>query len=101
MYPDLLPTIHENLEEQITQGPLFRVIIHNDDVTPMDFVIYTLHNIFLLSEIHAIQVMYAAHFNGSAYVQTLPKPEAVRRVGMAHVSASLNGYPLHFTLEAE
>ncbi len=88
-------------EEKIDQGPLYRVIIHNDDVTPMDFVLQTLTGIFQLDTLHAIQVMYTAHYKGRAYVQTLPKPEAVKRVGLAHVSARLNGYPLQFTIEAE
>ncbi len=94
-----LPEISQ--EEQTDQGPLYRVIIHNDDVTPMDFVIQTLTGIFLLDALHALQVMYTAHYQGRAYVQTLPKPEAEKRVGLAHVSARLNGYPLQFTIERE
>lgn len=85
----------------ITQGPLYRVIIHNDNVTSMDFVLVTLVNIFFLAGPHALQVMYTAHFHGKAYVQTLPLPEANKRVGMAHMSARLNGYPLQFTIEPE
>jgi ATP-dependent Clp protease adaptor protein ClpS len=90
-----------SLDEQTVHAPLYRVIIHNDDVTPMNFVVHILMSIFQLVSVHALQVMYTAHYHGSAYVQTLPKPEAQKRVGMAHVSARLNRYPLHFTLEAE
>ena len=39
--------------------------------------------------------------HGLAHVQTLPKAEAQRRVGMAHTSARLHGYPLQFTIEQE
>ncbi len=95
------PDIGENLEEETTQGPLYRVIIHNDDVTPVDFVVLTLQSIFFLDALHAVQVMYTAHYHGQAYVQTLPKPEAEKRVGLAHTSARLNGYPLLFTIEQE
>ncbi len=95
------PDIGENLEEETAQGPLYRVIIHNDDVTPVDFVVLTLQSIFLLDALHAVQVMYTAHYHGQAYVQTLPKPEAEKRVGLAHISARLNGYPLLFTIELE
>src|SRR5512135_3360061 len=96
-----LPDIGENLDAETTQGPLYRVIIHNDDVTPVDFVLLILQSIFQLDPLHALQVMYTAHYHGSAYVQTLPKPEAQKRVGLAHTSARLNGYPLLFTIEAE
>jgi len=103
MGPMLSPEIEKTLEsqEEMVEGPLYRVIIHNDDVTPMDFVLHILVSIFELAAPHAVQVMYTAHFHGSAYVQTLPRPEAEKRIGNAHVSARLNGFPLRFTLEPE
>ena len=88
-------------EEQTEEGPLYRVIIHNDDITPMDFVIHILMTVFLLPSANAAQVMYTAHLNGNAYVQTLPKSEAQRRVGKAHFAARLSGYTLKFTIEPE
>lgn len=99
----LSPEIETTIEsqEETTEGPLYRVIIHNDDVTPMDFVLHILVSIFELAGPRAVQVMYTAHYHGSAYVQTLPKPEAEKRVGNAHVSARFNGYPLRFTIEPE
>jgi ATP-dependent Clp protease adaptor protein ClpS len=98
---ETLPQIGEDQEEQTSLEPLYRVIIHNDDVTPMDFVLHILRTVFLLDNLRALQVMYTAHYHGTAYVQTLPKSEAVKRVGRAHVSARLNHYPLQFTLEPE
>jgi ATP-dependent Clp protease adaptor protein ClpS len=79
--------------------PLVRVIIHNDDVTPMDFVVHVLESIFFLSRPDALDVMLTAHFSGMAHVQTLPKTEAQKRVNKAHFAAGLEGYPLHFSLE--
>jgi ATP-dependent Clp protease adaptor protein ClpS len=81
--------------------PLYRVIIHNDEVTPMDFVVHLLERIFLLGQSQAFEVMLHAHKTGAAYVQTLPKSEAQRRVGRAHFAAGLEGYPLRFTMEPE
>jgi ATP-dependent Clp protease adaptor protein ClpS len=97
------PLITKEITEawQADHGPLYRVIIHNDDVTPMDFVISVLQNIFLLNGPSAVQVMYTAHFHGSAYVQTLPLGEAQRRVHRAHYTAAVAGFPLQFTLESE
>jgi ATP-dependent Clp protease adaptor protein ClpS len=96
-----LPQTREAEKEETALEPPYRVIIHNDDVTPMDFVLSILHNIFKLEGLHALQVMYTAHYHGEAHVQTLPKGEAVRRVGLAHMTARLNHYPLTFTIEVE
>ena len=92
----------EIIEETKTElEPLYHVIIHNDDVTPMDFVVNVLTSIFVLSQPDALDVMLTAHYNGAAYVQTLPKTEAERRINKAHFAAGLEGYPLHFSLEPE
>ncbi len=92
----------EIIEETETElEPLYRVIIHNDDVTPMGFVVNVLTSIFFLSQPDAIEVMFTAHYSGAAYVQTLPKSEAEKRIGKAHFAAGLEGYPLHFSMERE
>jgi ATP-dependent Clp protease adaptor protein ClpS len=100
---ELAPEIEttEDQEEETELEPLYRVIIHNDDVTPMDFVVNVLTSIFFLSQPDAIEVMYTAHYKGAAYVQTLPKSEAERRINKAHFAAGLEGYPLHFSMEPE
>ena len=81
--------------------PMYRVIIHNDDVTPMDFVIRILERIFFVSGPAAVEIMYTAHYTGAAYVQSLPKNEAQNRIGRAHFAAGLEGYPLRFSMEPE
>jgi ATP-dependent Clp protease adaptor protein ClpS len=82
------------------KGPV-RIFIHNDDVTPMDFVVHVLVGVFLLPVVNAEQVMYSAHLNGRAYVQTLPAGEAHRRIGNACFAARLRQFPLQFSMEAE
>ncbi|PKN95508.1 MAG: Clp protease ClpS [Chloroflexi bacterium HGW-Chloroflexi-6] len=93
--PEIIPVSEPDLE------PLYRVIIHNDDVTPMDFVVYVLQSIFMVSPPDAVNIMFEAHYSGAAYVQTLPKAEAQARIGKAHFAAGLEGYPLHFSMEPE
>jgi ATP-dependent Clp protease adaptor protein ClpS len=95
------PEIEIIEETQTELEPLYRVIIHNDDVTPMDFVVNVLTSIFILSEPDALEVMLTAHYKGAAYVQTLPKTEAEKRINKAHFAAGLEGYPLHFSIEPE
>ncbi|MBI3151427.1 MAG: ATP-dependent Clp protease adaptor ClpS [Chloroflexi bacterium] len=81
--------------------PLYRVIIHNDDVTPMDFVVEVLKQIFFLANDRAAEIMLTAHIKGTAYVQTLPRLEAEKRIQRAHHAAGMEGYPLHFSTERE
>lgn len=97
--PDI--EIIEEQEEETELEPLYRVIIHNDDVTPMDFVVQVLKTFFFLSNPKAAEIMLTAHVYGTAYVQTLPKTEAENRINKAHFAAGLEGYPLHFSLEPE
>ena len=78
-----------------------KVFFHNDNVTPYDFVIVALQRFFDLTPLAAEHVTYMAHVSGAAYVTTLPKSEAEKRVGRAHFAASLEGYPLTFTIEPE
>jgi len=79
----------------------YRVIIENDDVTPMDFVVQVLLVIFGLTSERATQVMLEAHFSGHAVVTTLPLQEAQERVYTAHSLARANSYPLSFYLEPD
>jgi len=95
------PEIEITEETESELEPLYRVIVHNDDVTPMDFVVHVLTSIFLLLQPDALEAMFTAHYMGAAYVQTLPKTEAQKRINKAHFAAGLEGYPLHFSMEAE
>ena len=98
------PTIPEIeiIEETETElEPLFKVIIHNDSITPMDFVVHVLKTIFYLSNDKAADIMFTAHMYGTAYVQTLQRTEAEKRIQRAHTEANNAGYPLKFTIEPE
>jgi ATP-dependent Clp protease adaptor protein ClpS len=79
--------------------PPWRVLIHNDDVTPFDYVMRILLQLFLLSEEIAEHVAYTAHTEGQAVAVVRPRDEAARLVKVAHARARLDGYPLTFSME--
>lgn len=79
----------------------YRVIIENDDVTPMEFVVLVLLTIFELPPDRAERVMLEAHYQGHAYVRSLPYDDAKERVYTAHSAARASGYPLSFYLEPD
>lgn len=93
--------IIEKQEEETELEPLYRVIIHNDNITPMDFVVDILKTIFYLSNQKAAEIMFTAHYYETAYVQTLARSEAEKRINKAHFEASNAGYPLKFTMDPE
>lgn len=101
--PDLEPLIEieedTDEEEETEEEPFYRVLIHNDDVTPMDFVVTVLRRIFELSAPDAVRVMYTAHHSGIAVVQIVPKSIAEKRIARAQFAAGMDGYPLKFTME--
>jgi ATP-dependent Clp protease adaptor protein ClpS len=79
----------------------YRVIVENDDVTPMEFVTAVLERFFAVDPFRAEQIMLTAHFEGRAHVVTLPLAEAQQRVYEAHHVARQAEYPLTFHLEPE
>lgn len=103
MEPQFTPEIEvtEDQQQETAYEPLYRVIIHNDDVTPMDFVVHVLRSIFMLLPPDAVKVMYVAHFHGEAVVQILYRSEAEKRINKAHFAAGLENYPLRFSMEPE
>jgi ATP-dependent Clp protease adaptor protein ClpS len=95
------PQIDLDIQSETALEPPFTVFIHNDDVTPYDYVILILSHIFKLSHELAEHITWVAHTNGSAHVVTRPRGEAVSLVNRAHTAARLDGYPLTFTVEPE
>ena len=95
------PEQDQDLQYEEALEPLWRVLLHNDDETPYDFVIAILIRIFQLTPIIAEHITWLAHTNGLALVTTLPKSEAENRVGKAHFAAQLEGFPLAFSIEPE
>jgi len=93
--------IIDDTEQETELEPLYRILIHNDHVTPMDFVVHILKTVFYLSNEKAVDIMMTAHITGIAYVQTVQKSEAEKRVNKAHSEAGFVGYPLHFSMEPE
>lgn len=97
----VIPEI-QTLENTKTElEDLYQIIIHNDPVTPMDFVVHVLTTIFFLGTPNAMDIMLKAHITGTAYVQTVSKSEAEKRITKAHSIADAAGYPLQFSMEPE
>ena len=58
---------------ELKRPPMYKVILMNDDYTPMEFVIHILENFFSLEREKATQIMLKVHTEGSAVVGIFPK----------------------------
>lgn len=79
--------------------PPYKVLLHNDEITPMDFVVETLQRFFLPDRERAMDVMATAHNQGVAVVAIMPLEHAEFKVEQAHDHARANGFPLTFSIE--
>ena len=81
--------------------PMYKILIHNDDSTPMEFVVYVLMEVFKKNIQDAAEIMIVAHNTGIALVTVLPLEQAELRTQQAHSLARTQKYPLMFTYEPE
>jgi ATP-dependent Clp protease adaptor protein ClpS len=79
--------------------PMYRVLIHNDSVTSMEFVVEALMRFFGKSGAEAVDIMMEAHQSGVALVAVLPLEQAELRVEQTHALARTRKYPLTLTYE--
>jgi ATP-dependent Clp protease adaptor protein ClpS len=99
--PQTAPKTDTAAETTPRLAPLYRVLLHNDDVTPMDFVVHVLETVFRKSAEEAVEIMLTAHHTGLALVAVLPLEQAELRVDQAHSIARAAKYPLTLTYEQE
>lgn len=83
----------------VTTGGMATILIHNDEVTPYEYVISMLGDLFMLSEELADHIAWTAHTKGVAVVVVRPRTEAEKLVKVAHGRARSASYPLTFSLE--
>lgn len=85
---------------QKTQKPrLFKVILHNDDYTTMQFVVEVLETVFHKSPAEAHRIMMHVHTRGHGVCGSYPHEVAETKVALVHDQARQSGFPLRASLE--
>ncbi len=79
---------------------LYKVYLHNDDFTPMQFVVEALDKFFHMSVSKAKQVMLEAHTKGRAVCGTYNREVAETRIDQAIEFARTHDHPLKWSMEA-
>ena len=79
--------------------PPYRVLILNDDYTPMEFVVEVLMDVFGKGEAEAVHIMLKVHVEGSGLAGMYPFEIAETKVDEVHGRARAEGHPLRATME--
>jgi ATP-dependent Clp protease adaptor protein ClpS len=88
------PDVSECVEEEVWQAPPWRVILHNDDVTTMEFVVWLLMTLFGKPFDEATRLMLEVHHQGSGVATVCARERAELYVEQVHSLARGRGFPL-------
>jgi len=81
--------------------PLYKVLLLNDDYTPMEFVVLVLERFFGMNHAQAFDIMLTVHKKGLAVVGVFSHEVAETKVAQVMDSARQNQHPLQCTMEKE
>ena len=80
---------------------LYKVILHNDDYTTMDFVVSVLETVFLKGPAEAYRIMMLVHTTGAGVCGLYPFEIAETRASAVHELARERGFPLRASVEPD
>jgi ATP-dependent Clp protease adaptor protein ClpS len=86
-------------EIELRKPSLYRVLIHNDDYTSMEFVVFILQTVFERSESEALQIMLKVHNEGMGVAGLYTYEIAEMKVVKVTSIAQANEFPLLCTIE--
>jgi len=86
---------------RLEKPKLFKVLIHNDDFTTMEFVVFVLQYVFNRDEGESISIMLKVHNEGVGVAGIYPYEIASMKADKATNLAKAREYPLLFTVEEE
>lgn len=88
-------------KKKIEKPPLYKVLLHNDDYTSMDFVVYILKAVFHKNEDAAIKIMLAVHNQGIGVAGVYTFEVAEAKISKVEQLAKANEFPLLCSMEEE
>lgn len=96
-----LPSASSRTQNDTKTPPLFKVLMHNDDYTTMEFVVEVLQVVFHQTGGAAERIMLAIHFQGVGHCGTYPFAIAETKVQEVRSLARKAGFPLRCSIEKE
>ena len=88
-------------ETRLEKPKLYKVILHNDDFTTMEFVVFILRQVFMRSDAEAVTIMLKVHNEGVGVAGVYPFEVANMKAEKAMNLSRVHEYPLLCTVEEE
>ncbi len=86
-------------KSKLKPPPMFKVILLNDDFTPMDFVVAVLQTFFSMNREQAMQIMLKVHMDGAGVCGVYPNDVAITKVEQVVTFARQHQHPLRCVME--
>jgi len=86
-------------EKKVKQPPLYKVLLHNDDYTTMEFVVHVLQSVFNHEEAEAMQIMLHVHRKGVGVAGVYAYEVAETKIEQVHALAREHEFPLRCGME--
>jgi len=100
--PEIIPnTEADTAEPQLQRPPMYRVVMLNDDFTPMEFVVDIMIRYFHKSEATANTLMLQIHHQGRAICGVFSRDVAETKIHQVEIASRAGGHPLRCLLEPE
>ncbi|HEO71170.1 MAG TPA: ATP-dependent Clp protease adaptor ClpS [Candidatus Hydrogenedentes bacterium] len=87
--------------EDLEPPPLYKVLLHNDHYTTMQFVVDVLEGVFSKPHDAAVRIMLEVHHGGIGVAGVYPAEVAETKILTVHAMAQEHGYPLKCSMEPE
>lgn len=100
-FPDNDSAVLTEQKQKLEKPKLFKVILHNDDFTSMDFVVFVLMHVFKMSDAEAFGIMLKVHNEGIGVAGIYPYDIAYMKSQKATNLAKARQFPLLVTVEPE
>ena len=94
-------TVIAETKPKTQRPPLYKVLLLNDDYTPMEFVVHVLERFFGMDHQQAVELMLTVHRKGVAVVGVFSHEIAETKVTQVMDYARRNQHPLQCTMEKE
>jgi len=98
-HPEFREDLESRTEEKLQEPPMYKVLLHNDDYTTMEFVVEILQSVFYKSPTEATRIMLLVHKSGSGVCGVFTAEVAETKVELVHHLARKNGFPLQCSME--
>lgn len=98
-HPELKEKSDIHAEEALSEPTQYRILMHNDHYTSMDFVVQVLETVFNKTPSEAVQIMLSVHKKGVGLCGIYTAEIAETKVDTVHTLAKDNGFPLKCSME--